>query len=115
MKKPFCQLPQKLGSKIYFVRLLTHYFKNAKMTYQQNNGGTMENKTPVEVSINKVKFFEAKILKKSNEQIAEVLIGKDLQELQSSINIWLKCGKYSLASLDLVEREQVVIDSLIKF
>lgn len=70
----------------------------------------MENKTPVEVSINKVKFFEAKILKKSTEQIFEVLIDKDLKNLQNSINIWLKCGKYSLASLDMVEREQIIVD-----
>lgn len=75
----------------------------------------MENKTPVEVTINKVKLFEAKILKKSTEQIFEVLIDKDLKNLQNSINIWLKCGKYSLASLDMVEREQVSIESLIKF
>jgi hypothetical protein len=70
----------------------------------------MENRTPVEVSINKVKLFEAKILKKSTEQIFEVLIDKDLKNLQNSINIWLKCGKYSLASLDMVEREQIIVD-----
>lgn len=70
----------------------------------------MENKTPVEVTINKVKLFEAKILKKSTEQIFEVLIDKDLKNLQNSINIWLKCGKYSLASLDMVEREQIIVD-----
>ena len=75
----------------------------------------MENKTPVEVSINKVKFFEAKILNKNTSQVSEVLIDKDLKQLQNSINIWLKCGKYSLASLDMVEREQVSIESLVKF
>ena len=75
----------------------------------------MENRTPVEVEMRKIKFFEAKILNKNTNSVFEVLVNKDLKELQDSVNVWLRCGKYSLASLDMVEREQVLINSLIKF
>lgn len=69
----------------------------------------MENRTQVEVRIEKVIFFEAKIINKNTLNIAEVITNKNLKELENSVNIWLKCGKYSLTSLDKVEREQISV------
>lgn len=69
----------------------------------------MENKTAVAVNIKLVTFFEAKIINKNTSQIVEVVTNKDLKEIESTVNIWLKCGRYELASLDKVERQQIAV------
>lgn len=69
----------------------------------------MENRTPVEFKFEPVLFFEAKIIKKGNSPlfIQKTIISKNLKEVELEVNIWLKCGNYSLLSLDRVERQQI--------
>ena len=67
----------------------------------------MENRTPIDFKFVPVAFFEAKISKKDNHETFKTITSKRLGELESEINIWLKCGNYSLLSVERVERHQI--------
>lgn len=52
-------------------------------------------------------FYEAVIVKKGHSDPFETLTRNSLEDLQISINTYLKCGKYELKSADKVERVMV--------
>jgi len=66
----------------------------------------MENRTPVNFDFVPQFFFEAKIAKKGDDYV-KVLTYKNPRELELDVNIWLKCGNYSLLSVERVERQQI--------
>ena len=66
----------------------------------------MENRTPIDFKFEPVAFFEAKIAKKGDNYV-KVLTYKNPRELELDVNIWLKCGNYSLLSVERVERQQI--------
>lgn len=67
----------------------------------------MENRTPVNFKFEPVFFFEAKIAKKGDDLATRTITSKNLREVELDINIWLKCGNYSLLSVERVERQQI--------
>jgi hypothetical protein len=71
----------------------------------------MENRTPVDFKFESVFFFEAKIAKKGDRRgdnvPVQIITSKNLREVELDINIWLKCGNYSLLSVERVERQQI--------
>jgi hypothetical protein len=67
----------------------------------------MENRTPVEIKLVPVTFYEAKIISNKTQELFQTITKKHLGELQSDVNIWLRCGKYSLLSVERVERQQI--------
>lgn len=67
----------------------------------------MENRTAIDFKFEPVTFFEAKIAKKGDDLPFKVITSKNLREVELDINIWLKCGNYSLLSVERVERHQV--------
>jgi hypothetical protein len=67
----------------------------------------MENRTPVDFKFEPVAFFEAKIAKKGDNLPFKTITSKHLREVEMDINIWLKCGNYSLLSVERVERQQI--------
>lgn len=85
--------------------MLTECKSFDKMIVTEDN--KMENRIPVDFKLVPVVFFEAKIIRKDTEQVFETITKKHLGELQSDVNIWLKCGKYSLLSVERVERPQI--------
>jgi hypothetical protein len=69
----------------------------------------MENRTPVDFKFEPVTFFEAKIGQSKSSLPIKTIISKNLREVEMDINIWLKCGNYSLLSVERVERQQISI------
>ena len=75
----------------------------------------MENRTPVDFKFEPVTFFEAKIAAKrigadsGYLSVVKTITSKHLREVEMDINIWLKCGNYSLLSVERVERQQISI------
>jgi len=63
----------------------------------------MENRTKIEVKEQNEVFFEA-VIKHKTKDIQKVLTNKNLEWLQSNIDVWMKCGNYELVSADKVER-----------
>lgn len=67
----------------------------------------MENRTPVGFKFVPITLFEAKIAKKGYDLPFKVITSGNLREVELDINIWLKCGNYSLLSVERVERQQI--------
>lgn len=67
----------------------------------------MENRTPVDFKFEPVFFFEAKIGAPYKALPVKTITSKNLREVELEINIWLKCGNYSLLSVERVERQQI--------
>jgi len=67
----------------------------------------MENRTPIDFKFEPIFFFEAKIAQKGYVLPFKVITSKNLREVELEINIWLKCGNYSLLSVERVERQQI--------
>lgn len=67
----------------------------------------MENRTPVDFKFEPVFFFEAKIGAPCKALPVKTITSKNLREVELEINIWLKCGNYSLLSVERVERQQI--------
>lgn len=71
----------------------------------------MENRTPIDFKFVPESFFEAKIAKKGDNLPFKTITSKNLREVELDINIWLKCGNYSLLSVERVERQQISLGS----
>ena len=67
----------------------------------------MENRTPIDFKFVPTTFFEARISKKDNQETYKTITSKRLGELEAEINVWLKCGNYSLLSVERIERHQI--------
>lgn len=67
----------------------------------------MEKRTPIDFKFEPVAFFEAKIVAKNHGAVVKTITSKHLREVELDVNIWLKCGNYSLLSVERVERQQI--------
>jgi hypothetical protein len=69
----------------------------------------MEKRQKLELKFEIVIFYEATIVEKASQRVAKVSTSKRIQEVESDINFWIKCGKYEVINLEKVERQQVRI------
>lgn len=67
----------------------------------------METRTPIDFELVKTTFYEAKIAKKGYDDVFRTFTSKHLGEIEQDVNIWIKCGNYSLISVEKVERPQI--------
>jgi len=69
----------------------------------------METKTPVTFEYQTVSLYEAVIINKNPKAKANTITANDINELETRINVWIKCGNFEVDKIVKVERQQIKI------
>lgn len=69
----------------------------------------METKTPVNFEYQTVSLYEAVIINKNTKAKANTITANDINELETRINVWIKCGNFEVDNIVKVERQQIKI------
>jgi len=69
----------------------------------------METKTPVNFEYQTVSLYEAVIINKNTKAKANTITANDINELETRINVWIKCGNFEVDKIVKVERQQIKI------
>jgi hypothetical protein len=84
---------------------LTAFIKNGNIKYRNKQGDKNMNETRTELEGLGIKevFYEA-VIGRIDDDFKHVIIRDSIEELNISVNVWLRDGKHVLLSADKVER-----------
>lgn len=69
----------------------------------------METRQNIEFTLETVELYESKILNKNTGATAQTITAESIDELQTRINVWIKCGNFEVKQIEKVNRQQVKI------